>query len=174
MIALIWTFLRGINSRVYLGIALCIATLYGWHTIKSRYIEEGKTAVYQEWKIADAESEEKENDAMLARQKENAETEKKQAETNALIKKGHAHEIAKIRAAIASAPKLRVGTAICGGFAGTPETESASGSDATNTGTRLVRDDIDRDIKSLELKVEEAFATCRAAQEFITANGLAP
>tara|TARA_R110000868_G_C10972514_1_gene770262 strand:+ start:2047 stop:2550 length:504 start_codon:yes stop_codon:yes gene_type:complete len=167
MITAFWLLIKGINPRVYLGIALCIVVLYGFHEFKNRYIEQGKALIYQEWKIADAEREEKENDARIEEQQ-------KQASINESIKKGHAHEIAKIRASITSAPKLRVGSAICGEFAKSPEATGTSGGVEADTGTRLVRDDIDRDIKSLELKVEEAFATCRAAQKFITANELAP
>lgn len=167
MIAFIWIFIRSINPRVYLAIGLCIVALYGWHELKTHYINEGKAEVMQLWKIADAEREEKANDDRIAEQQH-------QAAINESIKKEHANEINKIRAFIAGAPKLRVGSAICGEFAKTPEATSTSGSIEANTSTRVVRDDIDRDIKSLELNVEEAFATCRAAQEFIIENGLAP
>lgn len=55
MIGALWLLIKGINPRVYLGIGLCIATLYSFHAFKNRYIEEGKSLIYQEWKKADAE-----------------------------------------------------------------------------------------------------------------------
>jgi hypothetical protein len=167
MIAALWLLIKGINPRVYLGLGLCVAALYGWHKLTGHYIEIGRQEVRTEWVIEKAEYEEKANDARIEEQQ-------KQATINESVKKGHANEISKIRASIASAPKLRVGSAICGEFVKSPEATSTSGSIEADTRTRVVRDDIDRDIKSLELVVEEAFATCRSAQKFITANGLAP
>lgn len=70
--------------------------------------------------------------------------------------------------------RVRVGPAICGGPATPAQTESAGGSDGTDTGGRLVRSDIERDLRALKVAVEQHFATGRTCQAFVTGNGLAP
>ena len=164
MIALVLAFLRSINPRVYLGIALCIAALYGFHTFKSKYIEQGKSAVYLEWKIADAEREEKANDARLAEQQ-------KQAAINESIKKGHAHELSKIRASYATANRLRIPASACSQLA---EATSPSGSDAAITGTIALPETIDIGLRALVEEADTMLVNYRALQEFVKQNGLAP
>ena len=63
---------------------------------------------------------------------------------------------------------------ICAGFAATTETQNATSRDGTDPGIRLVREDIQRDIDALKLRVEEAFAAGRACQAFVVANGMEP
>ena len=167
MIALVWAFLRGINPRVYLGIALCIATLYGFHTFKSRYIEQGKATVYQEWKIADAEREEKENDARITEQKH-------QAEINESIKKDHANELNKIRTNYATANRLRIPASACDQFAGGGKGTGTSGSNAATTGTIALPAQIELGLRSLVEEADTMLANYRALQEFVKQNGLAP
>lgn len=167
MIALVWSFLRSINTRVYLGIGLCIATLYGFHILKTRYIEEGKSLIYQEWKIADAEREEKANDARIAEQQ-------KQASINESIKKGHAHELAKIHTSYATANRLRLPSTVCDQFAASGKGTSASGGDAAVTGTVALPEPIERDLRGLAMEADTMLANYRALQEFVKQNRLAP
>lgn len=167
MIALIWTFLRSINPRIYLGIGLCIATLYGWHTIKLRYIEQGKAVVYLEWKIADAEREEKANDARIAEQQ-------KQAAIIQFVRKENANEIAKIHAGYATANRLRVPATICNQFAGSGKGTSSSGSNAATTGTIALPPEIEQSLYDLAQEADTMLANYRALQEFVKQNGLAP
>ena len=174
MIALVWAFIRGINPRVYLGIALCIATLYGWHRLTGHYIEIGRQEVRTEWAIEKAEREEKENDALIARQKENAEIEKKQAETNALIKKGHANEIAKIHTSYATTNRLRLPSTVCDQFAASGKAIGTSGSDAATAATIALPEPIERDLRGLAMEADTMLAGCRSAQKFIIDNGFAP
>jgi prophage endopeptidase len=70
--------------------------------------------------------------------------------------------------------RVRVGPAICVGPAAPAQAESAGGSDGTDTGGRLVRSDIERDLRALKVAVEKHFATGRTCQAFVTGNGLAP
>jgi hypothetical protein len=68
---------------------------------------------------------------------------------------------------------MRAGLAItCGGPANPAQTASAGGGDAADTGGRLVREDVQRDIDALKLRVEEAFAAGRTYQAFVPANGM--
>lgn len=167
MIALIWSFLRGINPRAYLGIGLCIATLYGWHRLTGHYIETGRQEVRTEWAIEKAEIEEKANDARLAEQQ-------KQAAINESIKKGHANEINKIRANYATTGRLRITAAACDQFAASGKAIGTSGSDAATTGTIALPEPIERDLRGLVMEADIMLANYRALQEFVKQNGLAP
>lgn len=70
--------------------------------------------------------------------------------------------------------RVRVGTAICGGPAAPAQAESAGGGDGAYPAGRLVRSDIERDLRALKVAVEQHFATGRTCQAFIDGNGLAP
>lgn len=98
----------------------------------------------------------------------------RQAATNATITKEKDNEIARLTTRIESLSRLRVGSAICGGPATPAETPSASSSDSADTSGRLVREDVDRDIKALILDVEKDLATGRACQAFVRENRLQP
>jgi len=92
------------------------------------------------------------------------------AATNTFIERKDYAELKPVVDRIA-ASRVRVGKAICPA-AGPTTSESTGGSDEGNPAGRLVRDDIERDIKSLKVKVEEGFATGRACQERLKAEGL--
>lgn len=94
----------------------------------------------------------------------------KQDAINTFLMKAKNEELAPVRQHIAAAPSVRIGTAICGPATAT-ETENAAGGDSANPPGRLVRPDIDRDIRALKLAVEEDLATGRACQAFARANG---
>lgn len=110
--------------------------------------------------------------AVSARVRDNAVLEVKQATINVAITKAKNEEIAPVARRIA-ADRVRVGPAICGPT--TPPTpESAASSDDTNSPGRVVRADLERDIRALKLAVEEDLATGRACQAFVRENGLQP
>lgn len=96
----------------------------------------------------------------------------KQDAINTFLAKAKNEELAPVRSRIA-AERVRVGTAICGPAAPT-ETEDAAGGDGANPPGRLVRSDVDRDIRTLKLAVEEDLATGRACQAFGRENGFWP
>jgi hypothetical protein len=89
------------------------------------------------------------------------------------IQRKHDEEVSTARLAAARGERMRIGAALCPA-SGSAEAGGAGSSNGTDTGARLVSDDIDRDIRALEIRVEEAFAAGRAAQAFIRSNGLAP
>ncbi|RJF99004.1 hypothetical protein [Noviherbaspirillum saxi] len=146
-------------------VAFCIA-LFATGFYMGGHIEEGKCAV------AAAARATAENKALIERNAENEAEREKNRESNRLIQKAHDFELGRVRASIVSAPRLRVGPAICGQPSGTPEARSAGSSDAADPGGRLVREDIGRDLDALKLQVEEAFAAGRACQAFIFAENM--
>jgi len=164
MIAVVWTFLRSINPRILLGIALCVATLYGFHAFKTRYIEDGKKAVYLEWKIADTEREEKENEARIAEQQH-------QAAINESIKKDHANEISKIHTSYSASKRLRIPASACNQ---STEATSASASDAAIAPTITLPESIESNLWDLMMEADIMLANYRALQEFVKLNKLAP
>lgn len=110
--------------------------------------------------------------AILTRMHDNTVLAAQQATTNFNITKVKNEELAPVAAHIA-ADRVRVGPAICGSAA-PAQTSDASRGDGTNTATRLVSDQLEADIRALELRVEEALATGRACQAFGRANGFWP
>lgn len=113
-------------------------------------------------------------DAVLARVAENKTKAARQAAVNQAITEGKDHEIATLTARLNAAPRLRVGPALCSGPASTAPAEAAgSGNDADPPG-RLVREDVDRDLKSLILAVETDLATGRACQAFVESMAQKP
>jgi len=111
--------------------------------------------------------------AILKRTQDNAILSIKQDATNAILTKVKNEELAPVRERIVT-QRVYVGAAICGGPAAAAETESATGSDRADPPGRLVREDVERDLRALTLAVEEDLATGRACQEFLRENGLAP
>jgi hypothetical protein len=111
--------------------------------------------------------------AVIHRGTENTALAIKQSAVNTLIEKATHEELAPVVQRIV-ADRVRVGPAICNGSATPAKAESAGSGDAANPPGRLVRGDLERDIRALEIRVEEALATGRACQAFVIANGLAP
>lgn len=136
--------------------------------------EYGTNSVQVKWnadKVARANAEKA---AVLARVSENQQIFRQQEITNHNITKAHDEELAKVRADLSRAPRLRIGSALCNGPASPAQTAGASSGNAADTAGRLVREDVGRDIDALKLRVEEAFAAGRACQAFVTSNGMAP
>lgn len=153
------------------AVVIASVTLGGTHW---KAYTAGERAVQADWNNANADRAEAEKGAVLARLAENRETFRRQELDNARITKAHNDEIAQIRADLSRAPRLRIGSALCGGPASLAQTTSASGSNGANTAGRLVSESVQRDIDALKLKVEEAFAAGRACQAFVTSNGMTP
>jgi hypothetical protein len=124
---------------------------------------------------ADAVSERAAQDlgAMVARTVDNAALAAQQDQINIKITKAANEELAPVVARIAT-DRVRVGPALCGGPAAPTQAESAGSGDGDHPAGRLVRDDLERDLDALKLRVEEALATGRACQAFVRENGLAP
>lgn len=133
----------------------------------------GSGSVNAKWDKSKAAQAAAENAAILKRTADNAALAAKQSETNSNITKAHDEELATVRASIAN-HRVRVGPAICGRSAARAQAESTSSGDAVDSSSRLVRQDLERDLRALEIRVEEALATGRACQKFVTENGLAP
>ncbi|MGI4848589.1 MAG: hypothetical protein ACRYGK_10715 [Janthinobacterium lividum] len=151
----------------WLAIVLLALATFGAGMVKGKSIEQSKQAIIA-GKAAEAA-----NTAILARTSANQALAAKQQATNDSIVKVKNDELTKVRLDLAIAGRLRIGTAICDRSAGLAETTGAGGGNGADTGGGLVREDVGRDIDALKMKVEEALATGRAAQEFIKANGLA-
>ncbi|ASU38188.1 hypothetical protein hmeg3_07675 [Herbaspirillum sp. meg3] len=133
----------------------------------------GRHVVQVKWD-AEVKAQREANDLLVDKRREdNRALAAKQLLDSSNIQREHDEEVANARAAAARSERMRIGTAICP-TTGSTEASGTSGGNGANTGTRLVPDDVDRDIWALEIKVEGAFAAGRAAQAFIRANGMAP
>lgn len=110
--------------------------------------------------------------AVAARIRENAVTGDRQDAVNTIITKAKNEELAPVLHRIA-ADRVRVGPAICGPAA-PAKAESAAGGDRADPPGRLVREDIERDLRALKEAVEQDLATGRACQAFVRENGLTP
>lgn len=111
--------------------------------------------------------------AVVTRTDQNAALSIKQDAINAVLTKAKNEELTPVVARIA-AERVRVGPALCNGPAAPAKAESAASSDGDDPLGRLVRQDVDRDIRALKLAVEEDLATGRACQRFLQENGLVP
>ena len=110
--------------------------------------------------------------AVLRRTEENAVLAERQGATNLKITEAKHEELAPVRERIV-VERVRVGTAICGPAAPTQAESPSSGNEADPPG-RLVREDVERDLRALKLQVEEHLGTARACQAFLRENGMAP
>lgn len=160
-------------KEVIIGVAIILALIGAWWAVSNHYTEVGKAEVQAKWdkdKAARAKAEEL---AIADRNAENAREKDRQSRVNQTITEQY-NEINTLRNELATSKRVRVGTAICSQrpAAGT-KTESASGGNAADSGTRVVREDIERDIRALMIRVEEGFAAGRACQTFIKENGFA-
>lgn len=111
--------------------------------------------------------------AILQRTRDNAVLSIKQDAINTILTRKKDEELAPVRSRIAAAPSVRVGPAICPSAASTiAQAKGPAGGDGADSPSRLVRPDVDRDIRALKLAVEEDLATGRACQKFLHQNGL--
>lgn len=134
----------------------------------------GAQHVQRKWDATEGARAQAVANAVLTRVAANKKEADRQAAVNKTITEAKDHEIATLTARINAAGRLRVGPALCGGPAPTAQGEAAgSGNDADPPG-RLVREDVDRDLKSLILAVETDLATGRACQAFVESMAQKP
>ncbi len=148
-------------------IAACLVLFWAGHHF-------GAQGVQSKWDAEIAWRKQVENAAILKRTQENAAEAENNRETNRLITKAHDAQISQLRTAIANAPRLRVGTAICGGSPRAPEAAGTSSGNGIDPGAGVVREDARRDLDALKIRVEEAFAAGRACQAFVESKGMTP
>ena len=111
--------------------------------------------------------------AVVGRVQDNAVLMTQQHTINVEITKAKNEELAPVAAVIATR-RVRVGPAICSGPAAPAKAESAGSGDGADSPGRLVREDVERDIRALKLAVEQDLATGRTCQAFIERNWMAP
>jgi hypothetical protein len=158
--------LEQLLSGILLLIGLLLAVWLGVRGYGIHQYEAGHAAAVSERAAQDAV-------AIITRTKDNAVLSIKQDAINAALTKAKNEELDPVRGRIATAPGVRVGAAICpGGPAAASQAEGATGSDGADPPGRLVRADVDRDLRALTLAVEEDLATGRACQRFLQENGL--
>lgn len=151
--------------KVGAALALVAAVVAGGAAYRSHVYDKGYAQAVADRKASDLV-------AITTRNKDNAALAVKQDATNIKIEKVKNEELAPVRDRIVTR-RVYVGTGICGPAA-PAKTEDAAGSDRDDSPGRLVRPDIDRDIRALKLQVEEALATGRACQQFGKENGFYP
>lgn len=134
----------------------------------------GAQGVQAKWDRETAQRKTDENSAILSRIRNNERIAEQQEADKKRMKKGHADEIAQVRAAYAADRGLRVDAAICAGFTEGARADGARGSDAGAAGTVALPEEVERDLRALMLEADTMLATCRVAQEFIRSNGMAP
>lgn len=133
----------------------------------------GRAVVRTEWTLAEAKRDERERMSLLSAYEHNEQVKAKQGEVNDLLKKGYDSEIIDIRT-MYNAERLRVGPKFCGDSAVPTIANSPGGSDGAVATTRVLPEDIERDIKALGQTLETAMTACRVAQQFLIQNHLAP
>lgn len=159
-----------------IGIAAAIILILTglWWSLSSHYTDVGRAEVQAKWdkdKAARAKAEEL---AIAGRNAKNAQEKEKQDQINQTITEKYNDELTKVRNDLAIAKRVRVGTAICGARStGPSEAKNAEGSTPADTRAIVVRDDIDRDLRALMIRVEEGFAAGRACQGWGIENGFA-
>lgn len=157
---------RFAGAALLLVAGLIVAALGLQHYGAARF-EAGRAAAIEERAQADAA-------AVQKRSAENATEAVRQVVSNATITEKKHEELAPVRERIVT-QRVYVGAALCGnGPAGPTETEDAASGDGDDSAGRLVRADVERDIKALKIRVEEALATGRACQAWGVENGFVP
>jgi hypothetical protein len=108
--------------------------------------------------------------ATVARVQDNAVEASKQQSINLTVTEKKHEELAPVIRTV-YVDRVRVGAASCGPAASTEAASTGGGNGADSAG-RLVREDVERDTRALDVAVEEALATGRACQEFVVRNGM--
>ncbi|MFS2027624.1 hypothetical protein [Massilia sp. CT11-137] len=160
------TALERLLIAAVLAVLLAVGTWFGIHHYGAERYDAGHAAAMKERAALDAV-------AVLKRTTENAATAAAQAHTNSIITKAKNEELAPVRERIVT-QRVYVGSAICDGPPAPAQTADAASGDGANPPGRLVRPDVDRDIKALKLAVEEDLATGRSCQEWGKKNGFLP
>lgn len=158
--------------KVLSSIALMAALYTGYKTVTGHYIDKGREEVQALWDVDKKARKKAESEAVEKRLKDNELERRAISERNEIVESIYNEELSKVRSELATAKRLRVGSAICGRPSIATNAKGTSGGIEADTGGVLVREDIERDIRALELRVEESFATGRACQAFVSSNGL--
>lgn len=112
--------------------------------------------------------------AVLKRVDDNALVAAKNDSINKFLTKDQNEKLAPVVAAITN-DRVRIGTAICAGRAATPaEAKSAGSGNGADPASRMVQEQLERDIRALEIRVEEALATGRTCQQFLIEHDMVP
>lgn len=161
-------------KQIAIAIAALVLLIGAWWGISRHYIKVGQDEVQAKWdkdKVAQRKAEEL---AIADRNAENDREKEEQSKRNKANQEKHDAELSEMRNRLIAAQRVRVGTALCSQRPSAPaKTEGPQSSAPTNPGTIVVRDDIDRDIRALMIKVEEGFAAGRACQRFLVEEGFA-
>jgi hypothetical protein len=107
--------------------------------------------------------------AVVTRVAENVVVAAKNDSINATITKANDEKLAPVIRTI-YVDRVRVGPGTCGPTSAT-KAPDASGSDRPDPSPRLVSEGTEADIRALTVKVEQAFATGQACQDFGKAHG---
>jgi hypothetical protein len=126
----------------------------------------GTNAVQAKWDADKAVRATAEKAAVLDRVAQNQQVFRQQEITNQNITKAHDEELAKVRADLSHASRMRIGSALCSGPAGSPQTASAGSGNAADTAGRVLSAEMDGAVKSLILEMEQVAATGRSCQSF--------
>jgi hypothetical protein len=110
--------------------------------------------------------------AVVNRVQENTALKAQQSLINLTITKEKDEELAPVVKRI-YVDRVRVGAGTCGPAA-TTEANDAAGSDGADSAGRLVREDVERDTRTLDEAVERHLATGRACQKWGAENGFVP
>lgn len=161
-------------KQLAIAIAVLVLLISGWWGVSRHYIKVGQDEVQAKWDKDKAAQKQAEELAIADRNASNAREKEEQSKRSIANQEKHDAELNEMRNRLIAAERVRVGTAICSQRPATPaKAESAKGGTPANPGTIVVRDDVDRDIRALMIKVEEGFAACRACQRFIIEEGFA-
>jgi len=158
--------------KIIAGLVITGALGAGYYAATNHYVKKGRAEVQALWDADKAKIKAAEDKAVAKRNKENEDLRKQFSDNNEVLGNKYNEELSKVKSDLAVSRRLRVGTAICGRPSSPANPQSAPGSIEANTGGGLVREDIERDIRALELRVEEGFAAGRACQGFVRANDL--
>lgn len=125
----------------------------------------GAGRVQGKWDASKASIAEAQDKAIIQRVTENQALIDKYAADNAAITKAKNEEIAAVRSSLAVS--LRRGAGICARSASAPEVAATGSSNATSATGGAFRSDLERDIKSSLMEMEEVAATARACQSYV-------
>lgn len=146
-----------VKACIVVALGAGVALAYGWTW------QRGYDTAIRERTASDAV-------AVVAKLNDNVAVTLAASETNTVIERMNREELEPVVERI-YVDRVRVGKALCPAAPAT-ESESASGGDGGDSTGRLVREDVERDIRALKVRVEEGFAAGRACQEKLKAEGL--
>lgn len=159
-------------KKIGIAAAIILVLCGLWWGVSRHYIKVGQDEVQAKWdrdKVAQKKAEEL---AIADRNAENAREKEDQSKRSKANQEKHDAELNEMRNRIIAAQRVRVGTAICSQRpTAASKTEGPQVGTTADTRAVVVRDDIDRDIRALMIRVEEGFAAGRSCQRFIIEEG---